>query len=71
MTPATLTEVSLREQSCDDLLGEAVSFHGHLCPGQVVAATNRSYGVRGRADSGSAMAFPPSLARVPLAGLTS
>jgi formylmethanofuran dehydrogenase subunit E len=29
-------EAPLRERSFDDLLAEAVRFHGHLCPGQVL-----------------------------------
>jgi formylmethanofuran dehydrogenase subunit E len=36
----------LRERSFDDLLAEAVRFHGHLCPGQVLGVRMALAGCR-------------------------
>jgi formylmethanofuran dehydrogenase subunit E len=46
MTPTAIAEVPLWEQSFDDLLTEAVSFHGHLCPGQVLGVRMTMAGCR-------------------------
>lgn len=47
MTPAaTLTEVPLSERGLDDLLEEAIAFHGHLCPGLVLGARMALAGCR-------------------------
>jgi formylmethanofuran dehydrogenase subunit E len=39
-------EAPLRERSFDDLLAEAVRFHGHLCPGQVLGVRMALAGCR-------------------------
>jgi formylmethanofuran dehydrogenase subunit E len=39
-------EAPLRERSFDDLLAEAVRFHGHLCPGQVLGVRMTLAGCR-------------------------
>lgn len=46
MATATVTEGPLWEQSFDDLLGEAVATHGHLCPGQVLGVRMAMAGCR-------------------------
>lgn len=38
--------VSIHERSFDDLLAEAVGFHGHLCPGQVLGVRMTLAGCR-------------------------
>jgi len=40
------TEPALSERDFDDLLGEAVGFHGHLCPGQVLGVRMAVAGCR-------------------------
>jgi formylmethanofuran dehydrogenase subunit E len=37
---------AIGERSFDDLLGDAVAFHGHLCPGQVLGARMTQAGCR-------------------------
>lgn len=44
--PAVLAETPLSERSFDELLEEAVSFHGHLCPGQVLGVRMAVAGCR-------------------------
>lgn len=39
-------EAPLRERSFDDLLADAVRFHGHLCPGQVLGVRMTLAGCR-------------------------
>lgn len=39
-------EPALSERDFDDLLGEAVGFHGHLCPGQVLGVRMALAGCR-------------------------
>lgn len=41
-----LAPLALRERSFDDLLAEAVRFHGHLCPGQVLGVRMTVAGCR-------------------------
>ena len=38
--------VAIHERSFEDLLAEAVSFHGHLCPGQVLGVRMTQAGCR-------------------------
>lgn len=42
----TRLEPSLLDRPFDDLLGEAVAFHGHLCPGQVLGVRLTLLGCR-------------------------
>jgi len=44
--PLTVTEIPLSERSFDDLLDEAVRFHGHMCPGQVLGVRMTLAGCR-------------------------
>ena len=47
MTPAiALAEASLAERPFDELVGKAVAFHGHLCPGQVLGVRMAVAGCR-------------------------
>ena len=59
----------LTERSFDDLLAEAVEFHGHLCPGQVLGvrmalAGTREVGITTPRTAGSA-AFAGAGAALP------
>ncbi len=44
--PIAVAEVPLSERGFDDLLAEAVRFHGHLCPGQVLGVRMALAGCR-------------------------
>lgn len=46
MPSATLVGRSVFERPLDDLLAEAVAFHGHLCPGQVLGVRMALVGCR-------------------------
>src|SRR3989338_9830799 len=47
MTPAVaLAQASLVERPVDELVEEAVAFHGHLCPGQVLGVRMAVAGCR-------------------------
>ena len=46
MTATALAEPPLSERSLDALLQEAVAFHGHLCPGQVLGVRMALVGCR-------------------------
>ena len=46
MGDVALLEAPLRERSFDGLLDEAVRFHGHLCPGQVLGVRMTLAGCR-------------------------
>ena len=47
MTPTVaVAETPLSERPFDDLLEEAISFHGHLCPGQVLGVRMAMAGCR-------------------------
>lgn len=44
--PTEFASVSLHERDLDELLAEAVAFHGHLCPGQVLGVRMAQAGCR-------------------------
>lgn len=44
--PATIVTTAIHARSFDDLLAEAVSFHGHMCPGQVLGVRMTLAGCR-------------------------
>jgi len=44
--PLTVTEIPFSERSFDDFLDEAVRFHGHMCPGQVLGVRMTLAGCR-------------------------
>lgn len=46
MTAVAEDLVPIHERAFDDLLGEAVAFHGHLCPGQVLGVRMTIAGCR-------------------------
>ena len=47
MTPsAVLDEVPVTQRGFDDLVAEAVAFHGHLCPGQILGVRMALAGCR-------------------------
>ena len=44
--PATIATTPIHARSFDDLLADAVSFHGHMCPGQVLGVRMTLAGCR-------------------------